>query len=320
MILTVYPTVLQWGTRYLDFSQAQHVKKTYEEKRDAFQRFISAVGDIDVSSVSAAKAMEYLQMHNKTRSGYSTNKERKNLSAAWEWGRKYIDGFPMDTANPFQAVDKFPEIRQPRYVPPIEDLDQVLAVVEGQDHVMLMAFLHLAARRGELFRLTWKDVDFTNGRVCLTTKKTRSSSTKRVWLPMSSELRKGLKWWWENRLHKAGHVFIMTENTPTPGEPFKQRRHFMKRICQKAGVKPFGFHAIRHIAAGYLYKIGKPLSLIQRILRHESPSTTERYLKNLGFIAEDLGDAVEEFVNRGQGKVVPFPEKKITPRAAISEG
>lgn len=250
------------------------------------------------------------------RSGYSTNKDRKNLSAAWEWGRKYIDGFPNDTGNPFQAVSKFSEIRQPRYVPPIEDLDVVLGVAEGQDHVMLTACLHLAARRGELFQLLWEDVDFTSDRVCLTTRKTRSRSTKRVWLPMSSELRSGLMWWWENRPHKSGHVFLASKT----GEPLKNRQHFMKRICIKADVKPFGFHAIRHMAAGYLYKIGKPLSLIQRILRHESPSTTERYLKNLGFIAEDLGDAVEEFVNRGQGKVVPFPKNKTTPKAVIPGG
>ena len=31
---------------------------------------------------------------------------------------------------------------------------------------MLLAFLHLAARRGEIFRLTWEDVDFNGLTEC----------------------------------------------------------------------------------------------------------------------------------------------------------
>ncbi|MCA1794252.1 MAG: site-specific integrase [Desulfobacteraceae bacterium] len=267
--------------------------------------------------------MGFLSEQYKERSGYAANKERKNLAAGWEWGRKYIEGFPQ-SINPFRAVDKFPEIRQPRYVPPIEDFDKTYAVAEGQDRVMLLACLHLAARRGELFKLLWSDV--ANGQVCLTTRKTRTGSPKRAWLPMTKELAEAMDWWRLNRPYKSDHVFVMLAN-PTPGEPYKNRQHFMKNICKKAGVKHFGFHAIRHLSASYLYQIGKPLSLIQKILRHDSPGTTERYLNSLGFKADDIGQAVEELSRRKKaerkqpeertGKVIPFPQKK-TPRAANS--
>lgn len=50
-------------------------------------------------------------------SGYSANRDRNNLSRAWEWGRKFLDGFP-NQANPFALVDRFKEERQPRCVPP----------------------------------------------------------------------------------------------------------------------------------------------------------------------------------------------------------
>ena len=39
-------------------------------------------------------------------------------------------------------------------------------------------------------------------------------------------------------------------------QPFKYRLHFMRRICGRAGVKHFGFHAIRHITASILYHLG----------------------------------------------------------------
>lgn len=308
-------TVLGWASEYLDFAKARYAKKTYREKRDGFKRFIHAVKVEEPGMITPAVAMGFLSDQYKKRSGYSANKERKNLAAAWEWGRKYIDGFPL-VGNPFKAVDKFPEIRKPRYVPTLADFDKVYAVAEGQDRVMLLACLHLAARRGELFRLKWSDV--ANGQICLTTRKTRTGSPKRDWLPMTKELSEAVEWWRENRPYKTDHVFVMLAGQ-TPGEPFRQRRHFMKTICERAGVKPFGFHAIRHMTASYLYQIGKPLSLIQKILRHESPGTTERYLKSLGFKADDVSQAVEELSKREKepGKVIPFPQKKI-PRAAIS--
>ena len=211
-------------------------KITYLEKRDCFKRYLlfAQKEDRALKETTAAFAMKYLQMQNNTRSGYAANKDRKNLAAAWEWGKKYLDGFPKDLVNPFRMVDKFPETRQPRYVPPIEDFDKVLSVSQGQDQVMLTAFLHLAARRGELFQLNWEDVNFDLNQICLTTRKTKTGTPKRVWLPMSSELRSKLEWWRINRPYKwSKYVFTMLDDSPSPnhnpGGPFKQRRHFMQR-------------------------------------------------------------------------------------------
>jgi len=85
------------------------------------------------------------------------NTDRKNLGKAWNWGAKYLgeSGFPIGRANPFRSVEKYPEERHARYVPQEEDFWAVYEKSQGQDRVLLIAFLHLAARRGELFRLTW---------------------------------------------------------------------------------------------------------------------------------------------------------------------
>lgn len=91
------------------------------------------------------------------------------------------------------------------------------------------------------------------------------------------------------------------------GKPFKYRGYFMKKMCKLANVRLFGFHAIRHLSATILYRSGYKVSTIQRILRHESPTTTEKYLKSLGF-DEEVVEAVEIFSNRNAAlNVVVFP-------------
>jgi len=53
----------------------------------------------------------------------------------------------------------------------------------------------------------------------------------------------------------------------------------MKRLCKKAKVREFGFHAIRHMTASILYRNGQNVGVIQSVLRQKNPTTTNRYLQ-----------------------------------------
>lgn len=60
----------------------------------------------------------------------------------------------------------------------------------------------LAARRSEIFRLQWTDVDFQNSRIRLGTRKRRDGTLEFDWLPVNTELIKQLQWWHGNRAYK----------------------------------------------------------------------------------------------------------------------
>jgi integrase len=79
----------------------------------------------------------------------------------------------------------------------------------------------------------------------------------------------------------------------------------MERLCERAKIKPFGFHGIRHLTASILYKKGYPLSVIQAILRHAnaSPNTTARYIHSLGL--EETREALEQGL-KGPAHVIEF--------------
>ena len=315
-------SLFDWSQAYLDFAKAQFAPITYAEKKATFKRLFKEVDHtLLVSELTLGHIQAYITKQKLERSGYAANKDRKNLVAAWNWGVDYMNP-NLPRPNPCQ-VKKMPEIRSPRYMPPEEDFWKVYNQTSGQDRVMLLAFLHLAARRGEIFRLTWDDVDFNTDQVRLWTRKRHGGDLEFDWLPMTKMLSESLHWWQENRpIKDSPYVFLCLEKKnfcqEVYGKPFKHRQHFMKHICKRAGVKPFGFHAIRHLTASTLYKLGYVVADIQSVLRHESATTTAKYIRSLGH--EGVRSALEAF-SQQRGKVLTFKprERTVTGNASQKE-
>jgi integrase len=81
--------------------------------------------------------------------------------------------------------------------------------------------------------------------------------------------------------HRQAYVFVGTCNRHY-GKPFTTRRRFMLGLCKRAGVKEFGFHALRRYVASYLADVLKgSTKTIQDILRHRHLMTIERYVHRI---------------------------------------
>lgn len=182
---------------------------------------------------------------------------------------------------------------------------------------MLLFAYHLAARRGEIFRSKWSDIDFKNTNIRLWTRKRKGGDLEFDWIPLTKELRGILLSWWEERMSQPTidkeHIFVCPNDLPVCdfiyGEPYKNRQHFMKRLCKKAKVKPFGFHAIRHLSATVQYHNGKDLNWLQAFLRHKNATTTEKYLKKLGL--KPLSNGLEEGFKRS-ADIIDLSQKKTS--------
>jgi len=147
---------------------------------------------------------------------------------------------------------------------------------------MLLTALHTAGRRGEIYRLRWEDVDFGTSALRLGTRKRVDGSMEYDWIPMTDELYHALL------AHKQGSASEWVFPNPRTGDPYQERGKFMRQLCADAGVKRFGFHAIRHLTASILDSHGVPLTDIQRILRHRRRTTTERYVHEIRSLRTSL--------------------------------
>jgi integrase len=276
-------SVLEWATKYLRYSEKKYVVKTFQEKRKAFKELLQNE-EIDPQSsvdlIEVATLIDHLMNQAEDRSGNASNKDRKNLMAAWKWG---IKSLKMPRPNPFLEVERLAENRHERHMPPLKDVLKVIDHTETeQDRLMLWLYLQTGARREELFRLKWKDVDLQEHRVRLWWRKNNLGEWKGQWVPVKEDTSASLK---EHR-KKAGFkefVFLNMQGSAKPEFwiPYRTRQHFLKNLCVKAGVQKFGFHGIRHLFASILAEKNVPLVEIQFMLRHSHLTTTQRYIRRI---------------------------------------
>lgn len=131
--------------------------------------------------------------------------------------------------------------------------------------------------------MKWPDIDFERRTVRLWTKKRKGGGLEFDLIPMTGELRVAML----EHKRTARSVFVFSQ---ADGQPLSHDLDIMDKLCEKHGVLRFGFHGIRHLSASMLDKAGKPLSLIQAILRHKSATTTARYLHSLCGARAELDD------------------------------
>jgi len=294
--------------KYLDYSE-RYSKTTRYEKDAVCRRILKTWGPEKlVADITPADVLKYLTVQARKRSNYSSNRDRKNLLSMINFGIKYLG---VQT-NPVVITDNLPHEKGVQYTPPQDDILKLLMVATREERVFLNCYLQTGARRSEIFRLIWaNDVNFEKRTIRLGTRKTKDGSMEYELLPMSDDLNDDLKWWWDNHpIKRSPYVFYNTDKDCRHyGEPFTARRAFMHGICKRAGIREFGFHALRRYVASVLADTHKvSAKTIQRILRHKNVTTTERYIQS-------INNDLEATMNMLSFKPIPEAERQ---RAAVS--
>ncbi len=295
--------LMDWVEKYLKHVERTMSRKTLVEKQAVMRSLLEFCEEEEIKSLEAitsGMAYEFLSQIKDERSSNVANKYRKNILAAWTWGMDFIDTFPQ-TVSPFRKVKPFAVTLQDRYVPPEEDVIKVLQQASGQDLVFLLTLYFTGARRGEIFRLTWSDVKLDEGKIRLSDNKAGNGQKRSRWLQMHPELIKALQWWKEIRPCEVENVFMQTQCKSYMGNPYTQRRNFMKNLCDKAEVKHFGFHAIRHKSASITF-VQSGLNAAQILMGHYRATTTDRYTKSAGLYA-DQSDIISALGENGIGRI-----------------
>jgi integrase len=285
-------TFSQLWTMYLEDCKDRFQKNTWRQKAFVYRNFQSFIkGDPPIDSIEQQKFVEYLKYRKNKSGNCAANRDLKEFKALCNWGIKR----DLLKKNPCANIEKYPEEKKDRYVPPAEDINKVLQVAESDDKDLILTLYFTAGRISEIFNMTWKDVNFKDKWVRLWTRKRKGSELEEDKLRMEKTLYNVLKRRRENRDINTPYVF---HNTDGSQYTKNQKKDTMKKLCCKAGVKVFGFHAIRHYVASILLESGDVgLAEVSKMLRHKKVSTTDNYIKALDPRLKRTAKTLEELLN-----------------------
>jgi integrase/ribosomal protein L40E len=187
---------------------------------------------------------------------------RRLYNLAHKWG-VYAGKSPLESVSLPKIDNQITEFLRD------EELVRLLDTLEKwpiRESARFIKFALLTGlRRGELFKLTWDDVDFERGLIRLRDPKGGKTEN----LPVSNEAQEIL------RTLEAVSTYVF------PGKDGKQRTNFngpWRRIREAAGLPlNFRFHGLRHHFASTLVSNGVDLLVVQKLLTHKDAKTTQRY-------------------------------------------
>ena len=204
------------------------------------------------------------------------------IKRLYNWAREmdlYDGSNPATKIKPLKLNNKVTNYLTKEQLSRLQD---VLKLWPNKSAALIVKFaLYTGCRRGDIFKLKWKDVDFDHKFINL-----RDPKGKAIQLPLNSVAYKILQ-----DAQKLNEKSIWA----FANQDGKQRKHFgatWARIKKRALLPgEFRFHDLRHTFATYLASSGKvDLFRLQKLLNHQSPAMTQRY-------AHLLDDALRDAAN-----------------------
>jgi integrase len=197
------------------------------------------------------------------------NKHLRLIKALFNFGveREIIEINPAGNIKPFSYSPKR------RYVPSEKDVRKILSLANPSKKLYLLTLIHTAGRMREVNYLKWEDTH--EDCLVLWTRKAMNSVLTYRTIAYNKVLKEVIG---KLREQKIGE-YVFTN--PETLKPYDYQRKLLKKLCKKAGVKYFSYHALRHFSASKLAEAGAPLTDIQEILGHTTARTTSIYLRSL---------------------------------------
>lgn len=185
-----------------------------------------------------------------------------------------------------------------------EQFDRLLEELPDRLRAMFVVGYHTGARRGELRKLRWEQVDFTAREIRLEGGQTKNKRA-RV-LPIYNDMEKWLRWQRERIKPACPWVFA------NRGRPLGTHLDGWAEACERAGFPGLLFHDLRRSAVRNLIRSGVPEKTAMEITGHKTRSVFDRYNIITG---EDVKRAAEK-----TGEYLDERRKAARPKLQVVNG
>jgi integrase len=263
----------KYAPRYL--SHAKTGAATEDRLRFAWAPFL----DKDMAAITPAAAdLHRVKRLKAGRAPTTLNRDRvallSLLNKAVEWD--VLDANPLTRWKPLPVPKD--DAERVRYLMPGER-QRLLSALEHRATPQYLRDLTLVAlntglRRGELFGLTWDDIDFSAKQLTVRAANTKTASTRRVQLNATAlgvfKDRKAVT-------NAIPHPAMLVFTSPITGKRLDNIKKGWAGLMMRAGIEDFRFHDCRHDFASQLVMREVDVYTVQRLMGHSDISMTQRY-------------------------------------------
>ena len=158
----------------------------------------------------------------------------------------------------------------------IDEANALIEAAEGQWQTMILFDLRTGLRQGELLGLQWADVNLDKGFVVVKRSIFRGrvgtpKSNKNRMVPLCDEAVEALV----KHQHRRGpYIFCDEQGNPLTDNKSKNP---LRTACRRAGLRPIGWHVLRHTFASHLVQQGTSILKVKEYLGHSDIRVTMRY-------------------------------------------
>jgi len=274
-----------FSKKFLEFSEANHARKTFDLYKAILARFGAFVRDACLLEITPETIDRYKTKRIREVSPVSVNIELRMLKAAFSTARRWR----LLERDPFEGVTFVSVPEQAPLNLTHEDFQKLLSCIKDGwlRDVVLFAVL-TGMRRGEILNLRWSDVDLQRKLVHIQTNATwKSKQGRRRTIPLSDTAFLLL----QQRNGKSASEYVFTLNDRKIYENWVT--HLFKRYVRKANLsnQRVRFHSLRHSFATWLAQSKVSTWEIQKLMGHADIKTTEAYSH---LLAEELHESVNK--------------------------
>lgn len=273
-------------------------KKSWKDDISRFKNHIeAAIGNIQLNQITSAMLSDLmLKIKGENRSNATVNRSRALLSSIFNlaFEREIVGQTPMS------RVKKLVERNHiERYLSDdeLKRLMQILANhttygIENQIIVGIVEMLLLTgARKGEVLNLKWNDLDESNHLWKLNENK--SGKPRIIQLNTEAQL----------IIRKMSRKYQFVFANPASGLPFNDIRKTFQKILEAAQIENFRIHDLRHNFASMAVNNGCDIYVVQHLLGHASPATTQRYAHLRQDTLRNASEMLAERINNARPNI-----------------
>ena len=247
-------------------------KKSWKDDVSRFKNHIEpTLGNIQLNQITSAMLSDLmLEIKTEDRANATVNRSRALLSSMFNvaFEREIIEQSPMTRVKKlveqnqierYLSEDELPRLMHVLANHLAHDIDNKIIV--GIVEMLLLT----GARKGEVLNLKWSDLDEHNHLWKLNENK--SGKPRIIQLNSQAQL----------IIRRMSRKYLYVFANPKTGLPFNDIRKTFQKILEAAQIENFRIHDLRHNFASMAVNNGCDIYVVQHLLGHASPTTTQRY-------------------------------------------